>query len=106
MEGTDNPDGESTEAAALTEDEIAALIKSFFDRPIEAIWRAEANSPNVHRTGLSAEELRLSLAEIIEEVTGIESSEVTVEKVLIEGLVGLRTVGDAVTYLQRTQTRL
>ena len=78
--------------------------------------------------GASQEEIITGLAEIIEEVTGIEPSEVTPEKSFVddldidslsmveiavqtedkygvkipdEDLAGLRTVGDVVTYLQQ-----
>jgi acyl carrier protein len=129
----DGPNDPDTESVALTEWEISGLIESFFDRPVEAIWRAEDHLAHEHRTGLSVEEVRASLAEIIEEVTGIDPSEVTIEKVLIddllidslsaveiaariedkhcirvydEGLIGLRTVGDAITYIQRVQPKL
>lgn len=77
---------------------------------------------------ITEEELIAGIAEIIEEVTGIEPSEVTVEKSFVddldidslsmveiavqtedkygvkipdEDLAGLRTVGDVVAYLQR-----
>ena len=77
------------------------------------------------------EELIAGIAEIIEEVTGIEPSEVTVDKSFVddldidslslveiavqiedkygvkvpdEDLAGLRTVGDAVDYLQKLET--
>lgn len=76
------------------------------------------------------EEIIAGLAEIIEEVTGIEPSEVTVEKSFVddldidslsmveiavqtedkygvkipdEDLAGLRTVGDAVNYIQKLE---
>ncbi len=76
------------------------------------------------------EELIAGIAEIIEEVTGIEPSEVTVEKSFVddldidslslveiavqiedkygvkvpdEDLAGLRTVGDAVAYIQKLE---
>src|SRR5699024_10727015 len=79
---------------------------------------------------LSQEEIISNLAEIIEEVTGIEPSEVTVEKSFVddldidslsmveiavqtedkygvkipdEDLAGLRTVGDVVTYIQKLE---
>jgi acyl carrier protein len=77
------------------------------------------------------EELIAGIAEIIEEVTGIEPSEVTVDKSFVddldidslslveiavqiedkygvkvpdEDLAGLRTVGDAVAYIQKLET--
>ncbi|MYR05119.1 acyl carrier protein [Gordonia sp. SID5947] len=77
------------------------------------------------------EELIAGIAEIIEEVTGIEPSEVTMEKSFVddldidslsmveiavqtedkygvkipdEDLAGLRTVGDAVAYIQKLET--
>ncbi|GAA3692485.1 meromycolate extension acyl carrier protein AcpM [Gordonia hankookensis] len=77
------------------------------------------------------EELIAGIAEIIEEVTGIEPSEVTLEKSFVddldidslsmveiavqtedkygvkipdEDLAGLRTVGDAVAYIQKLET--
>lgn len=77
---------------------------------------------------ITQDELIAGIAEIIEEVTGIEPSEVTVEKSFVddldidslsmveiavqtedkygvkipdEDLAGLRTVGDVVTYLQQ-----
>lgn len=76
------------------------------------------------------EEIITGLAEIIEEVTGIEPSEVTIDKSFVddldidslsmveiavqtedkygvkipdEDLAGLRTVGDAVTYIQKLE---
>ena len=79
----------------------------------------------------SQEELIAGIAEIIEEVTGIEPSEVTIEKSFIddldidslsmveiavqtedkygvkipdEDLAGLRTVGDAVAYIQKLES--
>jgi acyl carrier protein len=79
----------------------------------------------------SQEVLVAGIAEIIEEVTGIEPSEVTVDKSFIddldidslsmveiavqtedkygvkipdEDLAGLRTVGDAVTYIQKLES--
>lgn len=132
MDGPNDPDTESVYGVALTEEDISGLIESFFDRPIEAIWRADDHPARDHRPGFSAEEVRISLAQIIEEVTGIDPSEVTIEKALIddlgidslsaveiaariedkhrirghdEGLIGLRTVGDAISYIQRIQTR-
>ena len=81
-------------------------------------------------TVASQEDLIAGLAEIIEEVTGIEPSEVTIEKSFVddldidslsmveiavqtedkygvkipdEDLAGLRTVGDAVNYLQKLE---
>ncbi|SIS08868.1 meromycolate extension acyl carrier protein AcpM [Williamsia sterculiae] len=77
------------------------------------------------------EEIIAGLAEIIEEVTGIEPSEVTIEKSFVddldidslsmveiavqtedkygvkipdEDLAGLRTVGDAVNYIQKLES--
>ncbi|MEZ0053687.1 acyl carrier protein [Mycobacterium sp. MAA66] len=77
---------------------------------------------------ITQEELIAGIAEIIEEVTGIEPSEVTIEKSFVddldidslsmveiavqtedkygvkipdEDLAGLRTVGDVVTYIQQ-----
>lgn len=79
----------------------------------------------------SQEEIIAGIAEIIEEVTGIEPSEVTVEKSFVddldidslslveiavqmedkydvkipdEDLAGLRTVGDAVDYVQKLES--
>lgn len=79
----------------------------------------------------SQEEIIAGIAEIIEEVTGIEPSEVTVEKSFVddldidslslveiavqmedkydvkipdEDLAGLRTVGDAVNYVQKLES--
>ncbi|AJW38617.1 Acyl carrier protein [Rhodococcus sp. B7740] len=81
-------------------------------------------------TVASQEDLIAGLAEIIEEVTGIEPSEVTIEKSFVddldidslsmveiavqtedkygvkipdEDLAGLRTVGDAVNYIQKLE---
>lgn len=79
---------------------------------------------------VSQEEIIAGLAEIIEEVTGIEPSEITLEKSFVddldidslsmveiavqtedkygvkipdEDLAGLRTVGDVVTYIQKLE---
>ncbi|WP_066907276.1 meromycolate extension acyl carrier protein AcpM [Millisia brevis] len=79
----------------------------------------------------SQEQIIAGIAEIVEEVTGIEPSEVTIEKSFIddldidslslveiavqledkygvkipdEELAGLRTVGDAVSYVQRLES--
>lgn len=79
---------------------------------------------------ISQEEIVKNLAEIVEEVTGIEPSEVTVDKSFVddldidslsmveiavqtedkygikipdEELTNLRTVGDAVTYIQKLE---
>jgi acyl carrier protein len=117
-------DAQSTAGGVpLTDDEIDDKVASFFNRPVEAIWGADHP-----RVVLTAEEVRVSLATVIAEVTGIDPFEVTIEKIFIdelgidslaaieiavriedlhgirvrdEGLVGLRTVGDAVHYLHR-----
>jgi acyl carrier protein len=109
----------------LTEDELNDKVASFFNRPVEAIW-GDDHPPQHYRLLLTAEEVQLSLAAVIAEVTGIDPAEVTIEKALIdelgidslsateiavrmedlhgirlhdEGLIGLHTVGDAVRYL-------
>jgi acyl carrier protein len=83
-----------------------------------------------HTVAAAQEEIIAGLAEIIEEVTGIEPSEVTVDKSFVddldidslsmveiavqtedkygvkipdEDLAGLRTVGDAVSYIQKLE---
>ena len=83
-----------------------------------------------HTVGASQQEIITGLAEIIEEVTGIEPSEVTPEKSFVddldidslsmveiavqteekygvkipdEDLAGLRTVGDVVNYIQKLE---
>jgi acyl carrier protein len=55
--------------------------------------------------GASQQEIISGLAEIIEEVTGIEPSEVTPEKSFVDDLdlAGLRTVGDVVAYIQKLE---
>jgi acyl carrier protein len=117
----------------LTEDEIDDEMASFFNRPAEAIWGAGHPQTQGSQVVLTTEEVRVSLAAVIAEVTGIDPFEVTVEKILIdelgidslsaieiavrmedlhsirvrdEGLVGLRTVGDAVLYLHRALSGL
>ena len=98
-------------------------------------WLAFQNNDNdvdrrePHR-GCHSEELIAGIAEIIEEVTGIDPSEVTIEKSFVddltstplslveiavqiedkygvkvpdEDLAGLRTVGDAVSYIQKLE---
>lgn len=109
-------------APALTEDQIDEKVASFFNRPIQAIWQAQE---------FTSDDVRASLAAVIEEVTGIDPAEVTLDKVFIdelgidslsaveiavrledrhdicmrdEGLVGLRTVGDAVDYLHHAMS--
>jgi acyl carrier protein len=111
----------------LTEDELNNKVASFFNRPVEAIWGGD-HPPRPHRLLVTAEEVQLSLAAVIAEVTGIDPVEVTIEKAFIdelgidsltaieiavrmedlygirlqdEGLIGLRTVGDAVRFLHR-----
>jgi acyl carrier protein len=83
-----------------------------------------------HSVAATQEDIIAGLAEIIEEVTGIEPSEVTIEKSFVddldidslsmveiavqtedkygvkipdEDLAGLRTVGDAVSYIQKLE---
>ena len=83
------------------------------------------------KVAATQEEIIAGLAEIIEEVTGIEPSEVTIEKSFVddldidslsmveiavqtedkygvkipdEDLAGLRTVGDAVNYIQKLES--
>jgi acyl carrier protein len=115
----------------LTEAELNDTVASFFSRPAEAIWGADHPLAQGSRVALTAEEVHVSLAAVIAEVTGIDPFEVTVEKTLIDelgidslsaieiamrmeelhcirvrddGLVALRTVGDAVHYLQHAMT--
>jgi len=84
-----------------------------------------------HIVGASQQEINAGLAEIIEEVTGIEPSEVTPDKSFVddldidslsmveiavqtedkygvkipdEDLAGLRTVGDVVAYIQKLES--
>jgi acyl carrier protein len=95
-------------------------------RPVDTTQSNQEGSHDV----ATQEEIIAGLAEIIEEVTGIEPSEVTIDKSFVddldidslsmveiavqtedkygvkipdEDLAGLRTVGDAVTYIQKLE---
>lgn len=127
----DNNAADGQPATSLTEVQIDEKVASFFNRPIQAIWQADDPSSGQRGVGFTSDEVRASLAAVIEEVTGIDPTEVTLDKDLIdelgidslsaaeiavrlddlydfcmrqEGLVGLRTVGDAVDYLHHAMS--
>jgi acyl carrier protein len=113
----------------MTEDELNQRVASFFDRPIAAIWTGGEASA---RTEIPTQaEVYASIVSVIEEVTGLDPREVTSDKAFIEelgidslsateivirledkhgivspveGLLSLRTVGDAVFYLQHAMS--
>jgi acyl carrier protein len=105
----------------MTEDELNQRVASFFDRPIAAIWTGgEASARTEIPTqaevyasiGLDPREVTSDKA-FIEEL-GIDSLSAT-EIVIrledkhgivspVEGLLSLRTVGDAVFYLQHAMS--
>ncbi|GAA1482789.1 hypothetical protein GCM10009624_32290 [Gordonia sinesedis] len=99
------------------------------DAPENVNAQADQEEGN-HTVAATQEQLVAGIAEIIEEVTGIEPSEVTMEKSFVddldidslsmveiavqtedkygvkipdEDLAGLRTVGDAVAYIQKLE---
>ena len=109
----------------MTEEELNERVASFFDRPLAAIWSGVDASARSEM--LTHAEVYASLVSVIEEVTGLDPREVTSDKAFIEelgidslsateivvrledkhgivspieGLLTLRTVGDAVLYLQ------
>lgn len=109
----------------MTEEELNRRVAAFFDRPIAAIWSGVEAS--TRREILTQAEVHASLVSVIEEVTGLDPREVTSDRAFIEelgidslsateivirledkhgivspaeGLLSLRTVGDAVLYLQ------
>ena len=109
----------------MTEDELNQRVAAFFDRPMAAIWSGVEASRRPEM--LTHAEIHASLVSVIEEVAGLDPREVTSEKAFIEelgidslsateivirledkhgivspveGLLSLRTVGDAVLYLQ------
>ncbi|MDT5336629.1 MAG: acyl carrier protein [Mycobacterium sp.] len=109
----------------MTEEELNERVASFFDRPVAAIWSGVEAPPRSEM--LTCAEVHAILVSVIEEVTGLDPREVTSEKAFIEelgvdslsateiavrledkhgivspaeGLLTLRTVGDAVLYLQ------
>ena len=104
-------------------------LRKQLDRGYRGRWLRQTNEGS-HIVAASQEEIIAGLAEIIEEVTGIEPSEVTPEKSFVddldidslsmveiavqtedkygvkipdEDLAGLRTVGDVVTYIQKLE---
>jgi acyl carrier protein len=104
-------------------------VAAFFDRPMAAIWSGADASTRPEM--LTHAEIHASLVSVIEEVTGLDPREVTSEKSFIEelgidslsateivvrledkhgivspveGLLSLRTVGDAVLYLQHAMS--
>lgn len=113
----------------MTEEELNQRVAAFFDRPVAAIWSGLDASARPEM--LTHAEVHASLVSVIEEVTGLDPREVTSEKAFIEelgidslsateivirledkhgivspvdGLLTLRTVGDAVLYLQHALT--
>jgi acyl carrier protein len=100
------------------------------DNLISSIFHGSTNQYEGSHTVANEQEIIAGLAEIIEEVTGIEPSEVTPEKSFVddldidslsmveiavqtedkygvkipdEDLAGLRTVGDVVSYIQKLE---